>query len=106
MLGASYFLAALGVYLRDLKEMAQVFLSVGIFLVPIFYFPSWVDQIWGPFKVILWCNPFSHVIWCYQDVLYYGEFKHGMVLDHSAHSVPGGFLGWVPYLSKVENKIP
>lgn len=106
MLGMSYFLAALGVYLRDLKEMAQVFLSVGIFLVPIFYFPSWVDQIWGPFKVVLWCNPFSHLIWCYQDVLYYGEFKHGWSWIILFLLCPVVFFGGFQVFQKLKIKFP
>jgi lipopolysaccharide transport system permease protein len=28
------------------------------------------------FKPLLYANPFSYMIWCYQDVLYFGRFAH------------------------------
>jgi lipopolysaccharide transport system permease protein len=28
------------------------------------------------FDPILWLNPFSYMIWCYQDVLYFGSLGH------------------------------
>lgn len=73
MAGAAYVLSALGVYLRDLKEFVQVFTAAGIYAMPIFYLPEMVP----PFlKPVLYLNPFSHMVWCYQDLLYFGEFRH------------------------------
>jgi len=65
--------AAIAAYLRDLKDIVQVFSTAGIYLVPVFYLPAWVP---GAFKPFLDVNPFSHFIWCYQDILYYGSFRH------------------------------
>ncbi len=77
MIGVGYFLSAVGVYFRDLKDIVQVFLTAGLFLAPILYLPHWLSKIWLPFHVILFLNPFSHLVWCYQDLLYYGRFQHG-----------------------------
>jgi lipopolysaccharide transport system permease protein len=76
MVGVCYILSSVGVYFRDLKEIVQVFLSAGLFLAPILYLPTWLDRVWPPFAAILYLNPFSHLVWCYQDVFYFGRFAH------------------------------
>ena len=73
MAGVSYVLAAIGTYFRDIKDIVQVFTVVGIYMMPIFYLPEQVPEI---FRVILYLNPFSYMIWCYQDALYFGRFTH------------------------------
>lgn len=73
MMGVSYGLSAVGVFLRDTKDLVQVFLVIGVYLIPAFYLPSAVpDQL----RLLLYLNPFSYLIWCYQDVLYFGRFEH------------------------------
>lgn len=74
MIGVSYILSAIGVYFRDVKDFVQVFSTVGVYLMPIFYLPEAVPKV---FRVALYANPFSYLIWCYQDVLYFGRFVHG-----------------------------
>lgn len=73
MIGINYMLSSIGAYFRDLKDIVQVLNTVGLYLVPIFYLPDQVPRIFRP---LLYCNPFSYVIWCYQDVLYFGRFEH------------------------------
>jgi lipopolysaccharide transport system permease protein len=73
MMGVSYLLSSVGVYLRDTKDLVQVFLMVGVYLMPTFYLPSFVP---AQLRVFLYLNPFSYMIWCYQDVLYFGRFEH------------------------------
>jgi len=73
MMGVSYALSAVGVFLRDTKDLVQVFLVVGAYLMPTFYLPSSVPE---QFRALLYLNPFSYLIWCYQDVLYFGRFEH------------------------------
>ncbi|HEU4686227.1 MAG TPA: ABC transporter permease [Nitrospira sp.] len=76
MIGVSYALSSLGVYFRDLKEIVQVFLSAGIFLAPILY-PASIVTKGAPLVATLFAlNPFSHLVWCYQDALYYGHVEH------------------------------
>lgn len=73
MTGTSYLLAAVGTYFRDLKEFVQVFSTVGLYIMPVLYLPEW-----GPkyLKALLYLNPFSYLIWCYQDACYFGRFEH------------------------------
>ena len=73
MIGVSYSLAAIGAYFRDVKDFVQVFCSVAFFLLPILYLPEAVPSAVRP---VLYVNPFSYLVWCYQDVLYFGRFEH------------------------------
>jgi lipopolysaccharide transport system permease protein len=73
MLGIGYLFACIGVFLRDLKDFVQLFGAVGIYLMPAFYLP---DMVPGPFRPILYANPFSYMTWCYQDVVYFGRIEH------------------------------
>lgn len=73
MIGAAYILSPIGVYFRDIKDFVQLFATAGMYLMPIFYLPSWVPNL---FKPLLYLNPFSYLVWCYQDALYYGRFEH------------------------------
>ena len=73
MSGVSYFLAGIGPYFRDIKDFVQVFTVAGMYMMPIFYQP---DSMPGPARVVLFLNPLSHLIWCYQDVIYFGYIAH------------------------------
>lgn len=73
VVGIGLILASLSVFVRDIREFIQLFTVAGIFLLPIVYLPSSVPAI---FKPILYLNPFSYLIWCFQDVLYYGRIEH------------------------------
>jgi lipopolysaccharide transport system permease protein len=73
MTGVAFSLAAVGVYFRDLKDFVQVFNVVGVYLIPAFYLPEFVPQLLRP---LLYLNPFSYLIWCYQDALFFGRLEH------------------------------
>lgn len=73
MLGVAYILSSVGVYFRDIKDVVQMFSAAGMYMMPIFYLPGWIPYSFMP---LLYINPFSYMIWCYQDVLYYGRFEH------------------------------
>lgn len=73
MIGLAYILAPIGAYFRDIKDFVQLFAIAGIYLMPVFYLPAWVPDL---FKPLLYLNPFSYLIWCYQDALYFGRFEH------------------------------
>ena len=73
MVGVSYVVSSVSVYFRDLKDFVQVFSIIGIYLVPAFYLPQSVPSLVRP---LLYLNPFSYLIWCYQDVLYFGRIDH------------------------------
>ena len=73
LLGISFLLSGVTVFVRDIREVVTLFLTAGIFMLPIIYLPSWVPRIFEPF---IYINPFSYIIWCFQDVLYFGHFEH------------------------------
>ncbi|HEV3262026.1 MAG TPA: ABC transporter permease [Gemmataceae bacterium] len=73
MCGVSYALCSIGAYVRDLKDVVQVFCIIGVYLMPIFYLPNMVPR---TFRPALYVNPFSYLVWCYQDLCYYGRFEH------------------------------
>jgi lipopolysaccharide transport system permease protein len=55
------------------KDFLQIFVTYGIYILPIFYLPDWVPAAFKPF---LYLNPFSYMVWCYQDALYFGRIEH------------------------------
>ena len=73
MIGLAYLLSAVGAYFRDLKDFVQLFAVSGIYLLPVVYLPDWVPDLFRP---LLYANPLSYMIWCYQDVLYFGRIEH------------------------------
>lgn len=73
MLGIAFALSAISVMMRDLKDLIQVYALIGMYLMPVFYLPEWVPEAVRP---ILYVNPFSYMIWCYQDALFYGRIVH------------------------------
>lgn len=72
-LGLGMMLSSLAVFVRDVRELVQLSATAGIFVLPVIYLPQWVPAI---FKPVLYINPLSHVIWCFQDALYFGRFEH------------------------------
>lgn len=73
MLGLGYILAAISVYFRDIKDFIQMFGIAGMYLMPVVYLPEMVPTV---FKPLIYLNPFSYLIWCYQDVIYFGRIQH------------------------------
>lgn len=73
MLGAAYALSALTVFVRDTRDVVQLFSIAGVYLIPVFYLPAWLPD---AARVLVTLNPFSHMVWCYQDALYAGRFDH------------------------------
>lgn len=73
MIGVGFVLSTAGVFFRDVKDIVLVFTLIGLYLMPVFYQPGMVPELFRP---ILYVNPFSYLIWCYQDALYFGRFEH------------------------------
>jgi lipopolysaccharide transport system permease protein len=73
MCGFSFVLAALGVFLRDIRDFVQLTSLLLIFVMPIVYLPGSVPSQFNP---ILWLNPFTYLVYCYQDVFYFGRIEH------------------------------
>src|SRR5262245_6488857 len=64
--GLAYTLAAIGVFLRDTKDIVSVLLTIGFFIHPIIYpphqVPAWLER-------IFYLSPFTHIIGCFRDAL-------------------------------------
>lgn len=73
MLGTSYLLAAIGTYFRDMKDFVQVGCLISMYTCPICYLPQWVPDLVRP---ALYANPFSYMVWCFQDACYFGRIDH------------------------------
>jgi len=70
--GVCFALAAVGAYLRDLRELVQLFCLVNLYLMPVFYQPEAVPE---ALRFLPYINPFSYAVWCYQDA-WAGSLDH------------------------------
>ena len=73
MTGVCYLLSSVGAYFRDLKDIVQVFNIACFYAIPVLYLPGWMPK-W--FQTIFFLNPFSYMVWCYQDACFFGRFAH------------------------------
>ena len=71
--GLALLLSATAPYFRDVSEFVRIFLLANMYLVPIMYVP---DMVPARLRFALSINPFSHLIWCYQDVIYFRTIAH------------------------------
>lgn len=69
-LGLGWLLAALGVYLRDLRHVVGILVSMLMFLSPIFY-PA--DAVGEGVRSALYANPLTPVLEMSKDVLFWGR---------------------------------
>jgi len=69
--GIALLFGAVGVFLRDLKDIISMLCFICIYLMPVFFTESMIPN--ALYKVLL-INPLSHMILCYHDVLYWGNF--------------------------------
>jgi lipopolysaccharide transport system permease protein len=73
MIGFAFALSAVGTVVRDVKEVIQVISVLGIFVLPIVYLPNAIPDVFRP---LMYVNPFSYMVWAYQDALYFGRIEH------------------------------
>jgi lipopolysaccharide transport system permease protein len=71
--GLALFLSVMTPYFRDISEFMRIFLLVNIYLIPVMYVPNMVP---ASLRFVLTINPFSHLIWCYQDLIYFEGIAH------------------------------
>jgi lipopolysaccharide transport system permease protein len=75
MVATAYLLSGIGVFIRDIKDLVTVFSSANLFMTPILLHPG----VLPPFaERLLLLNPFSYMVWCFQDVFYFGRIEHPM----------------------------
>lgn len=71
--GSSYTLAAVGVFVKDVKEIVTFLVSIGLFLHPVLYPPNSTPR-W--LEVLFYASPASHLIWCFRDALIEPSILH------------------------------
>lgn len=71
--GLALLLSVITPYFRDLSEFVRVFILINIYLVPIMYLPNMVPE---AIRFALSVNPFSHLVWMYQDIFYFNGMRH------------------------------
>lgn len=103
--GITLILSVITPFLRDVREFVNIYLSVSMYFTPAIYLPDWVP---GKIRPILYFNPFSYVVWVYQDALFFGEIRHGFAwVIFFAMAIAAFFIGLVvfrrvkPYLGNV-----
>jgi homopolymeric O-antigen transport system permease protein len=74
LIGVSLILSCAQVFLRDLKEFVNMFVTLGLFTHPILYFP---DAVPAAVRPLVYVSPFSYFIFCWQDVMFYGGIERG-----------------------------
>jgi lipopolysaccharide transport system permease protein len=72
-LGAAWFLASLGVFLRDIREVIAIGTTALLFLSPILYSPSAFPQ---DYRWIMTANPFTPILEMSKDVLFWGRLPN------------------------------
>lgn len=72
-LGAMLVLSILTPFVRDIRELVTVYLSVSVYFTPAVYLPDWVPSVLRP---VIYMNPFSYLVWMWQDVLFFGRIEH------------------------------
>lgn len=78
LLGASWFISVLGVYVRDLSQFMGVVVTILLFLGPIVYpFSSVPDQIKN---YVLWLNPLTIVVEQFRAVVLFGQMPDWRLL--------------------------
>lgn len=76
LFGVAFTLSAVGVFLRDIREVVQMYSLIGVYIAPIFYFMDWVPRAIKPF---LYANPVTLFIETFHDAAYYGGIRYGFV---------------------------
>lgn len=72
-LGVSWFLASLGVYIRDIGQIIGVILPALMFMSPIFYPISVIPK---EFQFLYWLNPISYVVEDTRRTVVWGQLPH------------------------------
>jgi lipopolysaccharide transport system permease protein len=69
-MGLSWFLASLGVYIRDIGQITGVLATVLLFMSPVFYPASMLPE---PYQTLIYLNPLTFIIEQARDVLMWGR---------------------------------
>jgi lipopolysaccharide transport system permease protein len=71
--GVALAIAAVGVFMKDIREVTQLYLTVGMFLSPILFDLSAAPT---ALRYVAYVNPITPAILTFQDVFFHGAFAH------------------------------
>jgi lipopolysaccharide transport system permease protein len=90
--GITWFLAALGVFFRDLQQVMVVVATALVFLAPIFYPRSMLPE---QYRWLLSLNPLTFVVESGREVILWGNLPSWQsALGYAAASLVVAWLGW------------
>lgn len=93
MLGLSWSLASLGVFLRDVSQIVGILVTVIMFLSPIFYPVSAIPESYRPF---LYLNPLLPAINQAREVLYFGRTPDWILL--AGYYLGSAIICWLGFV--------
>ncbi|MCG5238967.1 ABC transporter permease [Azospirillum doebereinerae] len=91
-LGVSWFLAASGIFLRDIRQVVGVAVSVLMFLSPIFYPISAVPD---RFRWVIHLNPLTGILEQARELLFWGSVP--APLEWALATLAGWLCAWLGY---------
>jgi lipopolysaccharide transport system permease protein len=92
ILGLSWLLASLGVYLRDLSQIVGPIITLAMFLSPVFY-P--VNSLPEAYRKWLYLNPLTSIIEQMREVLFWGKEPNFVTLANSI--LISGLIAWLGF---------
>jgi lipopolysaccharide transport system permease protein len=98
VLGLMLLLSVVTPFIRDIREVVTIYSTISMYFTPAVYLPDWVPEAIRP---MLYLNPFSYVIWGYQDVLFFGEIRHPFAWIVLAVMAVVAFLGGLMIFCKI-----
>lgn len=93
LMGLSWFLASLGVYLRDVAQLIGMATAVLMFLSPIFYPAASLPE---EYRYLLYLNPITLVVEQVRAVLYFGVQPDADLL--TVYIVSSALAAWLGFL--------
>jgi ABC-type polysaccharide/polyol phosphate export systems, permease component len=93
--GLTWFLAAMGVYFRDLLQFVTVLSTALVFLAPIFYPRTMLPE---AYRWVLLLNPLSFIVESAHNLVLWGRLPDWrLVLAYLAGSLVIAWLGWMSF---------
>lgn len=92
-MGISWFLASLGVYLRDVAQITSIITTALMFLTPIFYPLSSIPK---EYQTIIRLNPFTFIVDQARDLLIFG--KAMAWVEFGVLTIVAGFVAWFGFV--------
>jgi lipopolysaccharide transport system permease protein len=92
IMGLSWVLAALGVYLRDVSQLTGMATTTLMFISPIFYPASALPE---KYRQVLYLNPITPAIELVRDVLYWGKAPNLIML--TIYTIVTSVLAWLGF---------